>query len=38
MCRIAGDPAQAKAFLMRSSMIEALRASTRAAGNPIHAQ
>jgi 3-(3-hydroxy-phenyl)propionate hydroxylase len=29
MCRIAADPAAAKAFLMKSSMIDAVRASAQ---------
>jgi len=33
MCRIAADPAAAKAFLMKASMIEALRAAERLAGS-----
>lgn len=33
MCRIAADPAAAKAFLMKGSMIEALRASERLAAD-----
>jgi 3-(3-hydroxy-phenyl)propionate hydroxylase len=32
LCRMAADPVSAKAFLMKSSMIEALRASARVAG------